>query len=76
MKKLKKQDKEVLKELGELIFFAYEGTDTNIAVPSDKSFIDVLDGLKHLKVLMKYQRFDLEATRRENQYLTNLLGEK
>jgi len=74
MKKLKDPDKEILKELGELVFFAYEGTDTSIAVPSGKSFIDVLDGLKHLRVLLKYQRFDLEATRRECEYLKSLLG--
>jgi len=65
MKKVGAKEKETLKELGELIFFAYEGTD-----------IDVLDGLKHLRVLLKYQRFDLEATRRENDYLRNLLGSK
>jgi len=76
MKKVGAKEKETLKELGELIFFAYEGTDANIAVPSNKSFIDVLDGLKHLRVLLKYQRFDLEATRRENDYLRNLLGSK
>lgn len=74
MKKLKDQDKEVLKELGELIFFAYEGTDPKIAMPSKRDFIDVLEGIKHLKVLFKYQRFDIEATRRENEYLKELLG--
>jgi len=34
------------------------------------------DALDYLKILVKYQLFDLEATRRENQHLRKLLDDK
>ena len=34
------------------------------------------DALDYLKILVKYQLFDLEATRRENQHLRKLLEDK
>lgn len=44
---------------------------------TDKQFNDILNKLVNeldtLRVLVKYQTFDLEATRRENKYLRNLL---
>jgi len=72
----KLQQAEILKEMGNLLFFAYEGTGSEITKPVKEDFVDVLEGLKHLRVLMKYQRFDLEATRRENDFLRDLLGRK
>ena len=39
--------------------------------------VDSLQGsLDYLRVCIKYQLFDLEATRRENKYLRKLLEEK
>jgi len=73
MKTVKSQQKEILEELGALLYYAYEGTDGKIAKPSEKGFVDVLEGLGCLSVVIRYQRFDLEATRRENEYLRNLL---
>jgi len=34
------------------------------------------ESLDYLRICIKYQLFDLEATRRENQYLRKMLGEK
>ena len=34
------------------------------------------EALDYLKILIKYQLFDLEATRRENQHLRKLLDDK
>ena len=34
------------------------------------------EALDYLKILVKYQLFDLEATRRENQHLRKLLDDK
>jgi hypothetical protein len=42
-----------------------------------KKTVDTLqESLEYLRVCIKYQSFDLEATRRENQYLKRLLEEK
>lgn len=70
---MKPKEKEILEELGRLLFLCYEGTDPKIAVPSEGDFIDVAQGLRHLKVLIKYMQFDLEATRREIEYFKGLL---
>ena len=34
------------------------------------------DAMDYLKILVKYQLFDLEATRRENQHLRKLLDDR
>lgn len=70
---MKPKEKEILEELGALLYSAYEGADGKIAMPSEKGFVDVLEGLRCLSILIRYQRFDIEATRRENEYLQNLL---
>ena len=47
---------------------------------SQKRLRETVDGLQesldYLRVCIKYQAFDLEATRRENEYLKRLLEEK
>lgn len=39
----------------------------------EKSLIKLQESLDYLRVCIKYQAFDLEATRRENLYLRKLL---
>jgi len=41
-----------------------------------KSVDRLQESLDYLRVCIKYQLFDLEATRRENQYLRKLLEER
>lgn len=41
-----------------------------------KSVDSLQESLDYLRVCIKYQLFDLEATRRENKYLRELLEEK
>ncbi len=41
----------------------------------EKSIDSLQESLDYLRVCIKYQVFDLEATRRENQYLRKLLEE-
>ena len=47
---------------------------------SQRRLRETVDGLQesldYLRVCIKYQAFDLEATRRENEYLKRLLEEK
>ena len=42
----------------------------------EKSVNSLQESLDYLRICIKYQIFDLEATRRENKYLKELLGEK
>ena len=42
----------------------------------EKSVNSLQESLDYLRICIKYQLFDLEATRRENKYLKNLLEEK
>lgn len=41
-----------------------------------KSVDTLQESLDYLRICIKYQLFDLEATRRENQYLRRLLEDK
>ena len=41
-----------------------------------KSVNSLQESLDYLRVCIKYQLFDLEATRRENKYLRDMLEEK
>ena len=41
-----------------------------------KSVNNLQESLDYLRVCIKYQLFDLEATRRENKYLRDMLEEK
>jgi len=42
----------------------------------EESVNNLQESLDYLRVCIKYQLFDLEATRRENKYLRKLLEEK
>lgn len=42
----------------------------------EKSVNGLQESLDYLRICIKYQLFDLEATRRENKYLKKLLEEK
>ena len=42
----------------------------------EKSINSLQESLDYLRICIKYQLFDLEATRRENKYLRRLLEEK
>ena len=42
----------------------------------EKSVNSLQESLDYLRICIKYQLFDLEATRRENQYLRHLLEDK
>ncbi|RKY23868.1 MAG: hypothetical protein DRP62_05020 [Planctomycetota bacterium] len=42
----------------------------------EKSVNSLQESLDYLRICIKYQLFDLEATRRENKYLRKLLEEK
>jgi hypothetical protein len=73
---------DLLKEFGgttdptcaKLAVLAKQASDNN------KKFRESIDSLQesldYLRVCIKYQIFDLEATRRENKYLRKLLEEK
>ncbi|MDH7599721.1 MAG: hypothetical protein QHH07_08835 [Sedimentisphaerales bacterium] len=41
-----------------------------------KSLESLQDALDYLRICIKYQAFDLEATRRENEYLKRLLDDR
>lgn len=41
----------------------------------EKSVNNLQESLDYLRICIKYQLFDLEATRRENDYLRKILGE-
>lgn len=42
----------------------------------EKSVNGLQDALDYLRICIKYQLFDLEATRRENEYLRKMLEER
>lgn len=42
----------------------------------EKSVANLQESLDYLRICVKYQVFDLEATRRENEYLRKLLESK
>jgi len=67
MKKL--TEKLILKKLGELIYIACKDADPRVASPTKSTFVDIMEGLDYLRILIKYQQFDLEATQRDNAYL-------
>jgi hypothetical protein len=74
-----KQLQELLKELGAIPEPSYQKI-VNLARQTSKSrqqlkdsLCTLQDSLDYLRVSVKYLVFDLEATRRENTYLKNLL---
>ena len=74
--------KELVKEFGgtdnnqykKLASLAQEAQDKNKQL--QKSVDNLQESLDYLRICIKYQLFDLEATRRENKYLRKLLEEK
>ena len=42
---------------------------------TQRSVNNLQESLDYLRICIKYQLFDLEATRRENEYLRKILGE-
>ena len=51
-----------------------QGHETNIKLA--KSIQVLQESLDYLRICVKYQTFDLEATRRENEYLRRLLEDQ
>ena len=74
--------KELVKEVGGNIEPQYEklkqlANKVNSSQDQLKKSVDSLqEALDYLRVCIKYQIFDLEATRRENKYLRKLLEER
>jgi len=83
-KKIKLEDKlnELVREFGgtsspqskKLVILAQQANQNHKEL---KDRIESLqDSLDYLRVCIKYQIFDLEATRRENKYLRKMIDEK
>ena len=80
--KLEGKVKELVKEFGgmanpqykKLVTLAKQAHDSHKRL--EKSVNTLQELLDYLRICIKYQRFDLEATRRENKYLRKLLEEK
>ena len=73
---------ELVKELGsmnspyhkKLALLAQKAQDNHEKLK--KNVDNLQESLDYLRICIKYQLFDLEATRRENRYLKKLLEEK
>ena len=80
--KLEDKLKELVKEFGELGNPQYKKLSSLTQQAQDtrkrleKSVDNLQESLDYLRICIKYQLFDLEATRRENKYLRKLLEEK
>lgn len=80
--KLEGKVKELVKEFGgmanpqyrKLAMLAKQTHDSHKQL--EKSVNTLQELLDYLRICIKYQQFDLEATRRENKYLRKLLEEK
>ncbi len=80
--KLEDKLNELVKELGgkakpqyrKLVVLAKQAHDNHRQL--QKCVSNVQESLDYLRLCIKYQSFDLEATRRENEYLKKLLEEK
>jgi hypothetical protein len=73
--------RELVKEFGaadappiKLAVLAKQAQDNNQKI--QKSIDSLQEALDFLRVCIKYQLFDLEATRRENEYLKKLLDDR
>ena len=80
--KLEDKLKELVKEFGDLAKPPYKKLASLAQKEQDnreqlqKSVDNLQESLDYLRICIKYQLFDLEATRRENKYLRKLLEEK
>ena len=52
------------------------GKEVQDSEPSAKDIDGIQESLDYLRICVKYQLFDLEATRRENKYLKQLLEKR
>jgi hypothetical protein len=83
MKEAKLEDRlnELVKELTGVaeprgVKSAMPGKEVRDNEPSAKDIDRLQESLDYLCICVKYQLFDLEATRRENKYLRQLLEER
>jgi hypothetical protein len=83
MKEAKLEDRlnELVKELTGVaeprgIKSAMPGKEVQDSEPSAKDIDRLQESLDYLCICVKYQLFDLEATRRENKYLKQLLEKR
>jgi hypothetical protein len=73
--------KELVKEFGGAAELQYAKLDTpptrggESQRKLEKSVSNLQESLDYLRICIKYQLFDLEATRRENEYLRKILGD-
>ncbi len=80
--KLEGKVNDLLKEFGGMVNPQYSKLATLAKEACDsrerlrKSVNSLQESLDYLRICIKYQLFDLEATRRENKYLRKLLGEE
>ena len=80
--KLESKVKELVKEFGgmvnpqykKLVILAKQAHDNHKRL--EKSVNTLQELLDYLRICIKYQHFDLEATRRENKYLKKMLDER
>jgi len=80
--KLEDKVKELVNEFGagidpqhlRLAMLAKQAQDSHKKL--QKSVNSLQESLDYLRICIKYQLFDLEATRRENKYLRKLLDDK
>jgi hypothetical protein len=78
---LQEELKELVKEFGGAAEQQYAKLDSPPMTGNDslrkleRSVNNLQESLDYLRICIKYQLFDLEATRRENEYLKKILGE-
>jgi len=80
-KKLEDKVKELVEEFGGMVdpqykrlaMLAKKAHDSHKQL--ERSVNSLQESLDYLRICIKYQLFDLEATRRENEYLRRMLGE-
>jgi uncharacterized protein YlxW (UPF0749 family) len=60
-------------QYGKLAMLAQQASESQKRL--EKSVNNLQESLDYLRICIKYQLFDLEATRRENEYLRKILGE-
>jgi hypothetical protein len=60
-------------QYGKLTMLAQQADDNQKKLEKGVSMLQ--ESLDYLRICIKYQLFDLEATRRENEYLRKMLGE-
>ena len=79
--RLEDELKELVKEFGgavdpqyrKLAMLAKQASENHEQL--ERSVNNLQESLDYLRICIKYQLFDLEATRRENEYLRKILGE-